>query len=166
VTTESSPPAESKPPALILDFTATADLRSEVDPVQFYADMGPRQRPFYTRWKSTDDEYWDGSDVPGWMKPYAYLVSYFIDACEASAPWAPGFTDRTDLSHDGDRVSKRGSAYVYGRDGRTWTEADYNTLLQAVPWLMVLDDPERAADYERAQPQPGDQPMFEAGESE
>lgn len=149
-------PRESTDGLLRVEVTATFGVEETLNPFDLFTAMTEREQKRYFALDLTEV----GMSVE-WERPLAYLwpddddlVPYTMVPGSVSHP--SGMVDDAEV-----RVVKRHGTYCVGA-ARDWTEDDYRTLVESVPWLARHDREQTMNEHDRARlPGPDDVPLFD-----
>lgn len=149
-------PRESTDGLLRVEVTATFGVEETLNPFALFTAMTDREQERYFALDLTEV----GMSVE-WERPLAYLwpddddlVPHTMVPGSVSHP--SGMVDNADV-----RVVKRFDTYCVGA-ARDWTDDDYRTLVENVPWLARHAREQTMSEHDRARlPGPDDVPLFD-----
>lgn len=141
--------------ALTVEVTATFGVTETVDLCALFASMSQRERLRYFDLDLTEV----GFDAE-WERPMAYLWPDEDDLLPHTMIPGSGSPLRGHVEDSDMRVIKRHDKTHYGPESR-WSEDDYLTLADHVPWLKQHILGETMSEHDRARmPGPNDVPLF------
>jgi len=132
-------------PEIKVRVNAELNIEVEFNIVQYFKELTADDRTRHEYWSLSNTEW--GFDHE-WERPIAWLTQEVSEAYETTGmfgyPKGSAIRDQTgELDFTGDKVEERNGVRANYKD-KYWTEADFEALIAAVPWLGQPPEQEAA----------------------